>query len=174
MDYRKFLILAAPAAAALATPAMAAPVPATKDAAGKALVLVPLTLTKIDDLDFGTMISSSSSGTVTLDASTSARIFAGGVTGVASAAGHHAYFGGAGTPNQQVIVVVTAPAQLTDTNGNAIPVLALTLDKGGNPIRTIDPTTRTFFVGVGGILNIAANQADGDYSATFQVTANYE
>ena len=40
-------------------------------------------------------------------------------------------------------------------------------------LRTIDPVTRTFSVGVGGILNIAGNQPDGVYSATFQVTANY-
>lgn len=170
----KFVILGASAAAALATAASGAPVAATKDASGKALILVPLTLTKIDDLDFGTMISSSSSGTVTLNPSTNARSFAGGVTGVASAGGHRAYFGGAGSPNEQVVVVVTAPAQLADTNGDTIDVLALTLDNGNNPIRTIDPVTRSFFVGVGGILNIAANQADGDYSATFQVTANYE
>ncbi len=173
MGSRNFLIAMALAAAA-ATPAAATPVPATKDASGKALILVPLTLTKIDDLDFGTMIASSVSGTVALDASTSARTFAGGVIGVASAPGQHGYFGGAGTPNQQVIVTIIPPAQLTNSNGNTIGVLALTLDNNGNPIRSIDPVTRTFFVGVGGILNIAANQPDGDYSATFQVTANYQ
>lgn len=174
MDYRKFLVVAAMAAAAVPAPALATPVAATKDASGKALILVPLTLTKIDDLDFGTMISSSSSGTVALSPTTNLRTFAGGVTGVASAAGHRAYFGGAGTPSQQVVVVITPPAQLTDSNGDTIDVLALTLDNGGNPIRTIDPVTHAFFVGVGGILNIAANQADGDYSATFRVTANYQ
>jgi hypothetical protein len=173
VDIRKFVIAAALAAVA-AAPAAAAPVSATKDASGKALILVPLTLTKIDDLDFGTMITSSSSGTVALDPATSARTFAGGVVGVASAPGHHAYFGGAGTPSQQVIVTIIPPAQLTNSNGDTISVLALTLDNAGNPIRTIDPVTRTFFVGVGGILNLAANQPDGDYSATFQVTANYE
>lgn len=173
MDYRKFLI-GLGIATAVATPAAAVPVSATKDATGKALILVPLTITKIDDLDFGTMIASSTSGTVALNAATSARTFAGGVIGVASAPGHRAYFGGAGSPNQQVIVTMVPPAQLTDSSGDTIPVLALTIDNGGNPIRTIDPVTRTFFVGVGGILNLAANQPDGDYSATFQVTANYQ
>ncbi len=174
MGYRRFLVAASSLAAIFASPAIGAPVAATRDASGKALILVPLTLTKIDDLDFGTMISSSSSGTVALNPATNVRSFAGGVTGVASAAGHRAYFAGAGTPGQQVIVVVDAPLQLTDSSGDTIDVLAMTLDNGGNPIRTIDPVTRTFFVGVGGILDIAANQADGDYSAIFQVTANYE
>lgn len=175
MGTRKSLIAAAIAAAAAAVPApaLAAPLSNTASASGHALLLMPLTLTKIDDLDFGTVVSSGTSGTVALNAGTSARTFAGGVTGVASAAGHHAYFGGAGTGGQQVVVVIVPPAQLTNTNGDTIDVLALTLDNGGNPIRTVDPATRTFFVGVGGILNIGANQPDGLYSATFQVTANY-
>lgn len=71
-------------------------------------------------------------------------------------------------------MVIVPPAQLIDANGDTIDVLALRLDNGGNPIRTIDPAARTFFVGVGGILNIAANQPDGVYSSTFQVTANYQ
>ena len=51
-------------------------------------------------------------------------------------------------------------------------MLALTTD--GGPIRSIDPATRSFFIGVGGILMFSANQPDGDYSATFEVTAQYQ
>ena len=126
---------------------------------------VPLTLTKIDDLDFGTMVSSGTSGTVALNAITGNRAFAGGVTAVPSAPGHRAYFAGAGSPSQQVIITINPPATLANTNGDTIDVLALTLD--GGPIRSIDPVTRAFFVGVGGILMLNANQPDGDYSANF-------
>jgi Domain of unknown function (DUF4402) len=172
VDMRNFLIAAVIAAAAVPAPAVAAPLSNSAGASGRALLLLPLTLTKIDDLDFGTVVSSSTSGTVALNSTSSARTFAGGVTG-AGAAGHRAYFGGAGTGGQQVVVVVVPPTQLTSPNGDTVDVLALTLDNGGNPIRTIDPVTRTFYIGVGGILNIAANQPDGVYSATFTVTANY-
>lgn len=172
MCIRKLLTAAALAAIALPGTALAAP-PNTASAEGKALLLMPLTITKIDDLDFGTVVSSNSSGTVALNATSGARTFAGGVSGVPTASGHRAYFGGSGTGGQQVVLVVIPPTQLIDGNGDAIDVLALTIDNGGNPIRTIDPTARTFFVGVGGILDIAANQPDGVYSATFQVTANY-
>jgi hypothetical protein len=168
---RHFIIAAAMVSAA-AVPATAAPVGASPNATGRAVLLIPLTLSKIDDLDFGAMISTSSSGTVALNATTSNRTFAGGVTGVATAAGHRGYFGGAGSPSQQVIVSVIAPATLANSNGDTIDVLALTLD--GGPIRSIDPVTRSFFVGVGGILMLNANQPDGDYSATFQVTAQYQ
>jgi Domain of unknown function (DUF4402) len=171
LNYRNILIAAGLVAAASA-PAAAAPVNASSSS--KALILVPLTLTKVDDLDFGTMVAPPAPGTVALDAATSARTYTGGVVGVASAPGHRGYFGGAGTPNQQVILTLVPPAQLTDTNGDTIGVLALTLDNSGNPIRTVDATTRTFFVGVGGVLSLTANQPDGDYSATFQLLANYQ
>jgi hypothetical protein len=172
VDIRRIFIALGIAVAAVPGPALAAP-SNSATAGGQALLLLPLTLTKIDDLDFGTIVSSASSGTVALNAATGARTFAGGVTGVPTLAGHHAYFAGGGTGGQQVVVVIIPPAQLRNANNDTIDVLALTLDNGGNPIRTIDPVTRTFFVGVGGILNIGANQPDGLYSATFQVTANY-
>ena len=162
----------ATALAASAVPANAAPVAAPTPAQGRALILIPLTLTKIDDLDFGTVVTSPVSGIVTINPTTGARGFAGGASGLASDAGHRALFAGAGTPSQQVIVFITPPANLTNGAGDAIPVLALTLDNGGNPIRTID-ATRAFFVGVGGILQINADQSEGIYQANFTVTANY-
>ena len=169
MDPRRLFMAMALASAAV--PAAAAPVAAVTNASGRATLLLPLILTKIDDLDFGTMVSSGTSGTVALNAITGNRAFAGGVTAVPSAPGHRAYFGGSGSPSQQVIITINPPATLANTNGDTIDVLALTLD--GGPIRSIDPVTRAFFVGVGGILMLNANQPDGDYSANFSVTAQY-
>jgi hypothetical protein len=166
-------ILGATAIAALALGATpAAAVTPTTQAGGKALVLVPLTLTKIQDLDFGSVVPSAVSGVVTINATTGARTFAGGVILVPGDPGFRAYFGGAGSPNQQVIMTMNPPAQLDDGVGDKIDVLALTFD--GSAIRTIDPTTRAFFVGVGGTIQIAANQPDGVYTAQFDVTANYQ
>jgi hypothetical protein len=173
VDARNYLIAVALGAAAFSGPAAAAPVSATQNSNGKALILVPLTLTKIDDLEFGSIITSGTSGIVALSPDTSARTFTGGLLGT-SAPAKRAYFAGAGTPSQQVVIVVTPPAQLKDSNGDTIDVLALTLDNSGNPIRTVDATSRAFYVGVGGIISIAANQPDGDYYATFKVTANYQ
>ena len=170
--FGRVTLIAAALAAFAASPAAAAPVAAPTPAQGRALSLVPLTLTKVDDLDFGTVVTSPVSGIVSINPATGARGFAGGASGVASDAGHRALFAGAGTPNQQVIVFITPPATLTNGAGDTIPVLALTLDNGGNPIRTID-ATRAFFVGVGGILQINADQPEGIYQASFTVTANY-
>lgn len=158
------------AAGLLSAPASAA-TPATQ-ADGQALILVPLTLTKLDDLDFGSVIPSPVPGTVTINAATGARSFIGGVTGVPSDPGFRAYFAGAGTPSQQVLIALSPPVALTSGAGDTIPVLGLTLD--GAPMRTVDPVTRAFFVGVGGSLQIAANQPQGVYSADFWVTAVYQ
>jgi len=152
--------------------APAAAVTPTTQSDGKALILIPLTLTKIQDLDFGSVVPSAVSGVVTINASTGARTFAGGVTLVPGDAGFRAYFGGAGSPSEQVIMTMNPPAQLTDPAGDKIDVLALTFD--GSAIRTIDPVSRAFFVGVGGAIQIEANQPDGVYDAQFDVTANYQ
>ena len=96
MDPRKLLMAMALASAAV--PAAAAPVAAITNASGRATLLIPLTLTKIDDLDFGTMVSSGTSGTVALNATTGNRAFAGGVTAVPSAPGHRAHFRWRGQP----------------------------------------------------------------------------
>ncbi|MEO7750081.1 MAG: DUF4402 domain-containing protein [Sphingomicrobium sp.] len=170
----RYLSVIGPAALAMAamvaTPAAAATPSAT--VSGKALLLVPLSLVKIDDLDFGGIIPSGVSGAVSLNATTGVRSFAGGVTGVPGDIGKRGYFGGAGTPNQQVIVTIDAPTDLVNAASDTIPVLGLTMD--GPALRTIDPVTRTFYVGIGGTLLIGASQPDGIYSATFDVTAYYQ
>jgi hypothetical protein len=173
VDIRK-LVLGAALAVAMAVPAGAEPVSATPNAKGRVLILVPLELTKIDDLAFGTIIPSTGvSGTVTINPKTGARTVSGGVTGDPGDVGHRALFGGAGSPGRQVFVEVAQPASLTSTTSTAdkITVLALTLD--GSAMRTIDPDTRTFFFGIGGIIEIAADQPEGVYETTFDVTATY-
>ncbi len=170
MGICRFTLAATLAALAMSSAAQA--VPATSDADGRALILVPLKLTKITDLDFGTVVPSSVSGVVSINATTGARTFAGGITGSSSDVGNRATFGGAGSANQQVIVTVDPPLVLTSLAGDTVTVLGMPLD--GPATRTVDPDTRAFFVGIGGTLQIEADQAEGDYSADFTVTANYQ
>lgn len=164
--------VATAAAVALATaPATAAPVSATPDSDGRALVLIPLTLTKVQDLDFGTVVTSPAAGTVTIDPATGARTLVGGVTAVASDPGQRAIFAGAGTANQVVdLSLSSVPGDLDDGLGNLIPVsLVLELTQ-----TTVDPTSKAFSVGVGGTINVGADQPDGVYNGAFTVTANYQ
>lgn len=172
MNVRTGLIAAALALLTAAEPASAAPVGASPQAKGRALLLRPLTLTRVQDLDFGTIMTSSTAGMVSINAATGARTVSGGVTGLASAAGQRARFAGAGTSGQQVFILLVPPAVLTNPDtGATIDMLAMSLD--GSPIRTID-ATRAFHVGVGGVLSIAADQGEGLYSAEFEIYADYQ
>ena len=159
------------AALALAAPARAAPVAA--DAESRALILVPLKLVKLDDLNFGTIVPSSSSlGTVTIPAGGGARTAAGvGVTLIASDAGHRARFAGAGSANQFVFIEFTNPGALSNgPPGDTVTIISMVLDRSA--LVRID-ATRAFFFNIGGTIQIAANQPEGNYTADFDVTVQY-
>lgn len=166
----KITLAALAATIALASPAQAQTVSATAEARG--LVLQPLTLSRVDDLDFGTVISSAVAGTVSIDEDSGFRTLTGGVA-AGPAAGNRALFSGAGTAGQQVDLDLAYPAVLT-SGANTIAITSLDFDGGGgqSTTRTIDGTG-TFQIGVGGTFAIGVNQANGLYTATFQVTAEY-
>jgi Domain of unknown function (DUF4402) len=157
---------------AASVPAFAAPVSAPTQPPARALLLIPLTLTKVQDLHFGAIVpSTTTGGWVAINATTGARTASAGLTLWPAEVGQRGQFAGAGTPGQQVIMALTPPAQLTNPGGDTIDVLAMTLD--GPTTRTI-AADHSFFVGVGGTIFVAANQAEGLYSATYDLTADYQ
>lgn len=171
MPVKKLLTMAALVASlSMPAPAMAAPVGATPEAQARGLILIPLTLSKLEDLYFGTIIPSNLSGVVTVPADGAAAFASGGVTLVNSDPAFPARFAGAGSAGQQVVITATNPVSLTNSLGDTVTVLALTLDK--SPIQTID-ATRAFYFNVGGVLHVEANQPEGVYEAEFDVTASY-
>ena len=167
MLIRKFVIAATMAAVSMT----AAPASAANSASGhgKVLLLLPLTLTKVDDLSFGTIVSSAVAGTVTINAKTGARTHAGGVTEVPSDPGQRGLFAWAATPSQPVDFDITYPSTLDDGAGHSVQVAVLFLQNSS----TITNASGIAQTGVGGSILIAANQAAGTYTNTFQVTANY-
>jgi hypothetical protein len=175
----KLTLAALAATAAFASPAMAQTVVADGDPQARGVVLSPLTLTKLADLNFGTvLVDNLNGGTVTINADTGNRTFggAGGVTPVASDAGNRGSFQGTGDAGEQVILTLTPPAgNVLGGPGTAtIAVTSFVLDSAGasGASRTI-PTGDTFIVGVGGTFAIAADQANGVYTADFTLTAQY-
>ncbi len=167
---RLMTLIVSCAALAVATPAAAAPVAASPKAKAQGLILIPLTLNKLQDLYFGTIIPSNLSGVVTVPADGTAPFATGGATLLTSDPGYRARFAGAGTTGQLVLITVNNPGLLSNGLGDNVNVLALTMD--GPAIRTIDPT-RAYAFNVGGILMINANQPEGIYQADFDVTAQY-
>jgi hypothetical protein len=185
MRFNAYLAAVA-ATLAVATPAVAqqATVTVTANAEARGVVLLPLTLSKTSDLDFGTVIASTTvPGTVAISADDGSRSFTGGVVLVPNYPGDRALFQGAGTADQNVVLTLQAPTVLTSGKNN-ITVNSMGFDSGGTS--TPDPvtgnlvTTRkinstgAFEIGVGGDFAIAANQANGLYTASFSVTAEYQ
>lgn len=138
----------------------------------KALLLKPLTLTKLDDLDFGTIVPSGSGDIVTINADTGVRTSptAGLVT---INPGHRARFASSGVNNNFVYLQLSPGANLTDGAGHNLTVTNLTLDQGGLGLRLLTPASQQFFVGIGGTVFVSAAQAEGTYSGTFSLTAIY-
>ena len=180
----RFYLAAAAATLAVGAPAAAqqATVTATGNPVAKGVVILPLTLSKTSDLDFGTVVASPTlAGTVAINADDGSRAVTGGVVAVPSFPGGRALFQGAGTPSQNVLLTLQAPAVLTN-GANSITVNSMTFDTaaasvvvGGNQTTTrVINGSGAFQVGVGGNFAIGANQANGVYSAPFIVTAQYQ
>ncbi len=164
------------ASLAAANVAQAASAPATS----RAKVNRPITLTNSRDLNFGTIIRGATAGTVTLNARTGARTSTGGVvlagTGFTTAA-----FAGSGTAARIVTVSLGATSiTLTNSSGpGTMTVNTFRISTNGAAVQTLPrnytiPASRAMTYAIGGRLNVAANQADGDYSGTLALTMNYQ
>ena len=117
---RGALPFAAVAAAGAMLPAQAAG--ADSNAIANAAVVRPNTLIKTDDLDFGTLVSGPTGGTVTVNPVTNARTTGGGVTPVGGGA-HRAEFQGTGG-RLLIFVSGSTSVTLTRAGGGAAPVAA--------------------------------------------------
>jgi hypothetical protein len=175
----KFALAALAATAVFASPAQAQLVSATTEARGT--ILQPLTLTQMEDLDFGTVLSSAVAGTVSIDADTGGRTVTGGVTAIVLDVGQRAEFAGVGTLGQLVeITLVPPPGNVLNRVGGGATITVNQWDLDGGAAfdtfqtRTITDPDGAFLVGVGAEFNVAANQMNGLYTANFDVTAEYQ
>jgi hypothetical protein len=166
----KICLAALAASFVAATPAVAQQASAQAEARG--VVLQSLTLSRISDLDFGTVAGDALlPGTVTVNPNTGIRSTGGAVVGLPGTVSR-AQFDGYGSPNQQVLLTLNQPAGGVLVNGTNNIGAVLSLDSGGTT-RTVG-TTGVFTVYVGGTFSIAASQAAGLYSANFDLTADYQ
>ncbi|MDZ7588852.1 MAG: DUF4402 domain-containing protein [Parasphingorhabdus sp.] len=161
-------------AAVLATIVVLSTAPAVEaapsNAQAKAVTLRRLSIVNTRALDFGTMISGTTAGTATVNPSTDLRTTTGGVTGAAadSQAAQFFTYGG--------------PLQTLQVNRGPLPVLRRvsgteTMNVSGLTLN--GPTLRFLNLAgvldlrVGGILQVNANQAPGQYTGTFDIIVTY-
>lgn len=152
------------AIAALAMNASAAQA-ASATGTAKAKILRQITLTNTSDLQYATVISGATASTVAVSTAGAATCGSGlTCTGTTTAAN----FNIAGTSG--AVVVVGGDSSVT-LNGSLGGTMASTLSYSATNV-TLTATGGSFQVG--GTLSVGANQAAGDYSGTFNVTANYQ
>lgn len=167
--------LAATVAGASPAFAQAAPISASASGEARGVVLQPLTLTKEQDLDFGTVISTAAAGSVTISADDGSRSVGGGVLEVPSYPGDRGLFTGNASSGRVVNLTLDAPSFLVSTTNplDLIAVTSMVLDDSNSVVRTVG-NSGIFQVGVGGEFAIDANQPNGLYTAQFDLTADYQ
>lgn len=157
--------------AAIAALAMNAQVAHAASATGtaKAKILRQITLTNTSDLQFATIISGATASTVAVSTSGAATCGAGlTCTGTTTAAN----FDIQGTNNAVVLVGGDANVTLTGSLGGT---MNAALSYSTNSVTlTNGPGTVGGSFQVGGTLSVGSNQTAGDYTGTFNVTANYQ
>lgn len=171
MERTLFPLRLAAAALLVAAPSqLLAATPPTNAGAG-AVVLRPLSLLKKTDMDFGALLSSATAGTAMIDPVTGAVTTTGGVTPVPGATAAAAFVGAGSRRAPAIIRIPKTPITLTRVGGTeTMTVSNWTLD--GATTRIIG-ANEAFQFQVGARLSVAANQADGTYIGTFNVTVQY-
>jgi len=144
---------------------------ATQQTIATATIVGPLTLTKVNDMDFGTIAVSAAVGTVVL-ATDNTRSFSGGASVVPPANGLAASFTVAGQASETFAITLPDNGTVTLTGpGDAMPVSAFNHNAGATP--ALNGTGTAAFT-VGATLTTGASQASGAYSsANFPVTVSY-
>lgn len=140
----------------------------TVTASSKAAIVTPLSLVKIDDLDFGSIIAGTTAGTVTIDQNNCTRSSSGGATPV-GALYQCAQFAGQAQLGFFVGANLDPSVTLSGSAGGTMTAtLAL---RGPNPRWFVGNSVQLFYVG--GTLSVGANQKPGTYTGTFNLQVTY-
>jgi hypothetical protein len=136
----------------------------------KVVTLKPLSIVKISDLEFGTMIAGTAAGTVVIDPTTDARTTTGGTT-AAGGTPKAAQFLTYGTQNS-ILQVTRGPLPVLSRAGGGATMNVTQLTLNGPVTRVVNPAG-VLDLRVGGTLAVAANQLAGTYSGNFDITVTY-
>ena len=166
----RFLLLTMALAALIAPAVQAAPIASSTPPAAQAALMRPLTLSKLADMDFG-YLGVTTAGTAVINPVTNTMAVTGGVIRLGGTP-HAARFAGATRSSAVVIIRIPNGAiTLTRVGGTqTITLDSFTLD--GQSKRAM-AQAGVFEFAVGATLRPAANQVEGVYTGTFDVTIQY-
>ena len=129
-------------------------------------VAAPISISAVGDMDFGTMVTTGTAGTVTVTpAGARSSVNVDLLGGVPSAASFDVT--GDGNANYSI----TLPSSTTLSSGGDTMTVDTFTDNAGASPKLPPGGSETF--NVGATLNVGATQAAGTYSGTFDVTVNY-
>lgn len=163
LNKMKILIAGVAAAAAMSSTAAYAD---TENATATVQIIGAVNLQKFADLDFGTIASAATAGTVALPTASNTRTCT-TVTCVGTAS--RARFQVVAATNGYVIAISHSPTVSLTGPGTA---MSATLASSAASITFNSASLQDIFVG--GTLNVGANQAAGTYNGSFTVTADYQ
>src|SRR3954471_15169283 len=161
------LALAVPGAAHAAPPQLFLP---DKNATSTARVILPAQITKLYDMDFG-FLTVTAAGTAIVDSNTGNITTTGGVL-FAGGLPHAARFE-AVSPSKTVVHIRLPKKAVTLTRVTGTETMTVdTWSLNGVDTRNV-VAHETFQFSVGGTLHVAANQVEGTYTGSFDVTIDY-
>ena len=166
----RFPLLTMALAALIAPAVQAAPIASPTPPAAQAALMRPLTLSKLADMNFG-YLGVTTAGTAVINPVTNTMAVTGGVIRLGGTP-HAARFAGATRSSAVVIIRIPNGAiTLTRVGGTqTITLDSFTLD--GQSKRAM-AQAGVFEFAVGATLRPAANQVEGVYTGTFDVTIQY-
>lgn len=156
----------------LALPGMAAaaPVAAVEKAEGQAIILRPITLVRLADMDFATL-GVTTGGTATIDALSGNMTLSGGLIRLAGTPSPARY---AGAASRQTVVNIRIPKQpvlIRRVGGTeTLSVSNFTLD--GQDKKAL-AQLQSFHFAVGARITVPANTVEGLYEGEIEVTVHY-
>jgi hypothetical protein len=160
---------------ALLAPAMAHAAPSQlflpdKNATGTARIILPAQITKLYDMDFG-FVTVTGAGTAIVNSNTGAVTTTGGVL-FAGGLPHAARFE-AVSPSKTVVHIRLPKKAATVTRVGGTETMSVdTWSLNGVDTRNV-VAHETFEFAIGATLHVAAAQAEGTYTGTFDVTIDY-
>lgn len=144
---------------------------ASASASADAKIVSGISLAKVLDLKFGSIVRSAEGGSVTINA-TKGDITYTGVTQGQSSSYQTAQFTATGEASYRYTISLPKEAKLDHEGGKGekMVVKSFTYSEGAGSLS--DKGTQTF--NVGGTLEVGPNQATGRYVGTFDVAVQYE
>jgi hypothetical protein len=136
----------------------------------QAAIILPVTVTKLSDMDFG-HLTVTTAGTAVLEPNADTFSTTGGVTGIGGAPQCAEFVGASKDSSVVNIKLPNKPSTLTRVGGTETMTVSNFTLQGQNK-RTLAKLA-SFTFRVGGTLNVAANQMEGTYVGTFDVTVQY-